>query len=47
MAAVMKEKSITVRESNGNYKGFVAGVFSGITKLSSEKTFITQTIPRY
>lgn len=37
MAAVVKEKSIPVQETK-NYKGFVAGVFSGIAKLSGETT---------
>lgn len=38
MAAVLKEKAAPVE--NKNYKGFVAGVFSGIAKLSGQSLWM-------
>jgi hypothetical protein len=38
------------KESSKNYKGFVAGVFSGIAKLSGEYTiclFSSPLLPKY
>ena len=33
-ASSVRKDAITEAPKNGNYKGFVAGVFSGVTKLS-------------
>ena len=33
------EKMKEAKESSKNYKGFVAGVFSGIAKLSGQSSF--------
>jgi hypothetical protein len=33
--------------SHKNYKGFVAGIFSGIAKLSGEMTSVEKSIDKY
>lgn len=40
MAATLKEKPAPVE--NKNYKGFVAGVFSGIAKLSGQSFWLAR-----
>lgn len=45
MAADLKQKPAEASQGSQNYKGFVAGVFSGVAKLSGKSLIVFVHFP--